>query len=619
MAATSELSQRIWTGRSIEGRPARAYRLIEGEGTRQGRATLVLPVRAEGPALEPGAPAEGVKLALKVFRGGDPLALRGLRREARIQVGLSRDLAEPPCPRVYDRVGTDEAPGLAVEWCGSNLERWWVNQCREPDAIAALLHALAEIAGRLIEYRGWLVGHEPEGAPPPDLRPSALLRGGDGRWLLARFRAFEPAAPIEEGTSRTEVLPPADHFIAPEVLFQVRLRHPTARDTWSIGAALLSLLKLRAVLISGATFPAGGTNGLAFRSHRALLVSDLHHRKPNLFAGRDLDPRQFLYPDRLPDPDRRVVQDSLSGAFGEPQAALEGQLGKEVCALLDRALAVDPGWRYQEPAELQRDLERLARRFHELKGELLATRRPSPPLDSNATALLSPDGLQAALLQKAELDSARDDLGRALERIAALETRVARLGDRQAPAAPPAARPVRAPAWVPLALGGVLLLGLFNLTGLTVLLLTRGSDAPQARPSPVDTEPRGAVPEGGGAEPAAAQPPITPPPSAKPTGSTERSAPKASAGATDNARPTSARAPSAPSAPAGSAAFEVVGGSGYLLAGGKRIGPGAVPPGTYEVFAQVGEAAPSALGTVTLTEGGRLRVRCGFGQCRIEG
>ncbi len=51
------------------------------------------------------------------------------------------------------------------------------------------------------------------------------------------------------------------------------------------------------------------------------------------------------------------------------------------------------------------------------------------------------------------------------------------------------------------------------------------------------------------------------------------------------------------------------------MGGGKRWSvPGAVPPGTYQIFAEKIPGHPQVLGTTTLT-GGAVTLRCVHGLC----
>jgi hypothetical protein len=56
----------------------------------------------------------------------------------------------------------------------------------------------------------------------------------------------------------------------------------------------------------------------------------------------------------------------------------------------------------------------------------------------------------------------------------------------------------------------------------------------------------------------------------------------------------------------------------WLESSGRRVEPGAVPPGTYAIFADFGDPVPARAGTVTLAKGDRRVLVCSsfFSQCK---
>lgn len=387
-----------WTGLS-----GRVYRLKEDIDTRRGSKAIVRGVVAEGAPVSASITPPGTLLALKLPWKGNPEAPDALHREARALLALSAGQARPACPRVHDALLEDRAPaggeprytGLVLDWCPVHLESWWHRRLTEHDAFVALCEALAEVCERVRDAHAVLgpLYPDPMARPSPRIKPRNIAMGPDGRWLLANFEELRVRSLYDEHLSMTQPLMGGDNYVSPETLFNATRRLPAAMDTWSVGCALYALLRMRPFLASGAALPTEGTDSPHFRTHRMHLVTDLHTRKPLLLENRELDAGQFLYPDRLPDQDRRAVVQSVEGIFGEHQDALEGQLAKEILRFLDRALRVDPERRYTDPVEMARDLRVLAGRYRELRSQLLAVR--SDEGSDEATMLMTTGTLAA--------------------------------------------------------------------------------------------------------------------------------------------------------------------------------------------------------------------------------
>jgi len=234
------------------------------------------------------------------------------------------------------------------------------------------------------------------GGVHPDLRPRALMRTDVGHWVVSGFaRPEAETQPADVMDAATELMGSTENFSAPELIFGARKTAPTAVDTWSIGAVLFAMLRMRLFLVRGTELPSTGTESHHFRTHRAHLVHDLYMRKPRLFRGRELDARQFLYPKRLPDQDRRSLREALVGIVGQGQEAREAELHEAVGTLLDRALSIDPKKRFTDALELARGLGNIAAMSNPSIGEHAATEvattaslvPPSPGVDDETRVI----------------------------------------------------------------------------------------------------------------------------------------------------------------------------------------------------------------------------------------
>ncbi len=513
----------------------------------------VRPVVPVGQPSRSSSVREGVVVALKMARADDPLSVEALGREVEVFEALCRAPGEPPCPRLYDVVG-NPTTGLVMEWCPSDLERWWADRCGDTAAFGELCGALAEVCRRVREYAAVAEMELGRRVIHADIKPRNVLFNESGRWLLTDFGASKSRSVDDANWAATKMILGTENFIAPEALFNSRKPHPAAADTWSLGCTFFALLRMRVLLRGGGKMPPNGTHAHHFRTHRAALVADVHLRKPNAFADRELDASAFPSPDRLPDRDREAVIEAVSGTLGN--ARLEARLANDAINLLDRALQIDPARRYTDALEMAGDFEALAIRWKELA--VRVDGGPTGPRNS-APAVSAP-----------------------------------------APSAPaPRAAPRRASSggWVKGLVAGVVLAGMGGVAtlgclglGWAVYVSTQAGSAPVA-PAPTPAEAQAILAEPtreARAEPA--EQPVEKPKS-------------------------KATSPAASGEPA---VVMVFGAESYLLGGGKRRSPGTVPAGSYELFAATGEGGSFVShGRFDVEPGEELTWRCGFGKCRV--
>lgn len=549
----------------------------------------IVPVVGLGPPTG-GGPPEGVVAALKLSRPDDPLSVEALNREIDVFEALCRAPGEPPCPRLFDVI-LQPSPGLVMEWCPLDLERWWEQKHNQPGSLPEMFEALAAVCRRVREYAvvsemelGRRVVHA-------DIKPRNILISGTGRWLLTDFGAAKSRAVDDVGWEATRMIIGTENYIAPEALFNARKPHPSAMDTWSIGCTLFALLRMRTLLRSGAPLPSNGTHGHHFRTHRSAQVNDLQLRRPTVFADRELDASVFPTPDRLPDKDRAAVEEALAGSFSTPH--LDARLITDVTNLLDRALQIDPARRYVDPIDMAGDLEALAARARELavRSEggatgprasapaVLPLGRAPPPRASGgggvSLAWLLGGGFFAAVL-----------IGGLLVTGAGLWWWLARTPPVEADGGTPA-------------------------------LTEAGGPATPAIPAPPVPA---AAPVG---TPAPTPAPSPPPPAAKkdaparaPEPPVERTAPPPPA-IVEEEDPVEHDEPAdlAASAPRGSGVLVVVGAEAYVVGKKGKRAPGTLPKGKYELFARI-DGAWVSQGDVEVLEHETTSIRCGFGTCR---
>lgn len=379
---------------SWKGASGRVYQADPTEPVREGPRRRVTPVVATGDPPRPGGPAAGRRLALVEDNGLSEAAHLSMAREREALRRLSDLPTASPGPRLHDQV---DGGAVITDWCPVELEGWWSRSAAEPDGFRHLCLAMADVCRRLADWRAACRTDPALERAAPRIRPRSVLRTDDRRWVLSDFGAEDMLGPADaDPDGGTEVMTTTSAYAAPEDIFLATTEQPMARHTWAIGATFLALVRLRAHQRPGTDgraveLPVGGTDSVHFRSHRASLLEDLHSRKPGLFVDRPLDPRQFLYPDRLPDRDRRQVSDALAGVFGAPQEVMEGQLAKEILRILDSALSIDPARRYLDPLVLAGDFEALAKRFRQMRASVAAARFEAAPGDDDRTQILTED------------------------------------------------------------------------------------------------------------------------------------------------------------------------------------------------------------------------------------
>ena len=528
----------------------------------------IVPVTGVGPA-PPGGPAAGVMVALKLARPDDPLSVEALRREIVVFEALCRLPGEVACPRLYDVVDTP-VPGLVMEWCPIDMERWWAGQAFTPQTAAALFEAMAAVCRRVREYAvvselelGQRVVHA-------DIKPRNILLSATGRWLLTDFGAAKSRAVDEESWLATRMVIGTENYIAPETLFNSTKAVPAAMDTWSIGCTLFALLRMRSLLRGGGRLPPNGTHAHHFRSHRTALVADLQLRQPNRFAGRDLDPTAFVSHDRLPDEDRAALVDALDGLF--QNSNLEARLCADVTNLLDRALLIDPTRRYVDPIEMAGDFEALATRVREL-----AVRADGGPTSPRTSTPAVPPPQEPLIVAT--------------------------------PLVVVAPSPSGSMRWVlgggALVAGVVGVLFVVGLVGASWWWAERAPASVVAKPAPTPTAAAPMVPV---AVVPAPKPPASPSPSPVPV-----PAPK----------PRPLRPPAPPvvaeePVPTGTTGtLVVVGAEAYVVGSRGRRAIGELPPGKYQLFTSV-DGTYISQGQTRVYLGETTTWRCGFGKCRED-
>ncbi len=492
-----------------------------------------------------------------------------------------------PVPPVLDQLLVSGDPGVVLEPWGEDLATWWA-AAPGRERLTAVLRDLAELAEGLDRLDGFLSA-DPD-APPlwPLVGPRALHRGPRGAlWGVALVP--DPAAgPAMDGGA--DLWPP-------EVLFGATGAHRGSLGCWQVGMTLLQLLLTHPGrwATSGATLPT-----------RARLIGDLHRAKPRLFAGRAIHAAEFLYPDALPDADRAGVREGLQRILqGAPPTGLE----TATLALLDGALAVDPGARQGSLKHAGQGLLELA--------ELLAPRREPRPAPRDPAPAARPPA--AALPAVGAAPAIADPPSPA---------------PAPAPPAPRPAAPARGggPGWGAFAVLAVLQMGTLAVA-LTALWGDRGSAAPEGAPVSVAPPPQ----TGRAAPPPSEEPASEDPPSVQPASEPDRMgdpqgaaaaepppAPAAERSEPPRARPKDPAAPPPPSEPepppaAGPGRLSVAGGTVSAAGEAGTFGPGELPAGRYRLRATPTGGAELDLGSVEVGAGAAVRVKCGFGTCRVEG
>lgn len=444
--ATLELA---WTGRT-----GRRYVPVEGARIRRGGMATVRKVVSKEPPVGRSDVPEGTPLALKLWNEGDEASLDQLQREAGILQQISERETELPCPRLHDVVGDPLVTGLVMEWCPMHLARWWSERLHEPDAFGRLMATMAEVARRVSDYHVFFA-FESEVAAHGDLKPSNILLAADGRWLISDFGTAHVASPDDASWEETREVVATENFLAPEVLFNARKRHPAAIDTWSLGATVFALLRMRRMAADNAELPKNGTHSPRFRTQRMSQVHKVYAAAPTRFRSRDLDPDAFPEPLRLPEEDRRDVRDALAGVV---PAEAEQQLGDALLEILDRALSIDPAHRYTSCRDLAAAFEHLTRLYLQLS----ATGETGPGAQPRETT--------EQILRDRDAESLRAE--RLARENSALQLRLDELTARMSMevAAPVVVSTEASPSW-PLKVGVVAILVLQSVSLLVLLLL----------------------------------------------------------------------------------------------------------------------------------------------------
>ena len=345
-----------------KGRAGRAFMPVEGGTVRHGRVAAVRKVQAVGLAEDSKAPNPETPLALKLWNEGGEQSLDQLQREIRTMTFAST-AAHPIAPKVIDVVGNPSVVGVVLEWCSGNLEDWWGRTLREPDAFGRLMTVLAEVARQVDAWHEHAAARGGLDSAHGDLKPTNVLLGTTGRWLISDFGAPPVDPPEDSPWAESDIVPGGGAFLAPELRFHARIDLPKAVDVWSLGAIAFAMLRMRRIVLDGSPLPRNGTASLRFAPARAEQVTEVYRNSPAQFFEKELEPTAFPTPERLPEPDRNAIRESLRGALGEEDEALEAELTQGVLKVLDRALTIAPERRYADAATLANALDDLARKW----------------------------------------------------------------------------------------------------------------------------------------------------------------------------------------------------------------------------------------------------------------
>jgi len=330
---------------------------------------VIYRVQAVGQPMGTSTVREGAALALKLS-ADDSLALETMSKEITTFEELQTSREAPPCPRMFDIIEVKgQRAGMVMEWCPTDMERWWDGILVLPDALEPLCRALSDVCQRIAEYHTFFAARGIRSVHA-DIKPRNVVLADDGRWLVIDFGAAKQR-PIEDANwDATRLILGTENFIAPEMLFNARKQHPEAMDTWSVALTFYTLLRMRKYRLDGHELPSDGSHNIQFRSHRMTTVVDLRERKPTLFADRELDPTAFPSPGRLPTEDRRGVAEALKGVFGRPDLSREKKLEGVVLEVLYKALSIDPAARFTRAEDLAAAFDRIVRTYWELEGSL---------------------------------------------------------------------------------------------------------------------------------------------------------------------------------------------------------------------------------------------------------
>lgn len=452
-----------------KGRAGRAFMPVEGAAVRHGRVAAVRKVQAVGVAEDSAGPNSETPLALKLWTEGGEQSLDQLQREIRT-LTFASTAAQAIAPKVVDVVGSPSVVGVVLEWCSGNLEDWWGRTLREPDAFGRLMTVLAEVARQVDAWHTHAAARGGLDSAHGDLKPTNVLLGTTGRWLISDFGAPPVDPPADSPWAESDVIPGGGAFLAPELRFYARVELPKAVDVWSLGAIAFAMLRMRRIVLDGSPLPRNGTASLRFAPVRAEQVSEVYRSSPARFFERDLEPTAFPTPERLPEPDRKAIRESLRGALGEEDEALEAELTTDVLKVLDRALTIAPERRYADAETLANALDDLARKWISL-----AARK-----DEQGNPDAVPGPVIEALIR--ERDVARARAAAVQSEMSCLQDRIDRLQDalvasQNTPPEPAAVQPASAPTGpdrTPLLMAGIaaiVLLQLGTLAGIAALLV----------------------------------------------------------------------------------------------------------------------------------------------------
>jgi serine/threonine protein kinase len=454
---TATLPQ-VWRGRS-----GREYVPAEQARVRHGGMATVRKVVGRGPQAGTSTAPQGAPLALKLWNESEESSLDQLQAEARILVEISQVRVEEalPCPRLYDLVGDPLVVGLVMEWCPADLERWWRDKLKEPDAFGRLMATMAEAARRVSDYHVFFATRRGLDTAHGDLKPTNILLSQQGRWLISDFGAARVRPPDDNPLVTSKVVAGTENFLAPEALFHAKRRFPPAMDTWALGATAFALLRLQRMVLDETALPRNGTQSPRFRMQRISQVHEVYGRDPTRFFDKDLDADAFPDALKLPEEDRRAVRDALRGAFGRPDDKREDELARETVDVLERAMSIEPKYRYTDARDLAAAFERLTRVYIELSS--------SPePADTAVLVRLRDEAADRAKGLEEQLSELREQLAAAQARTDAAEE-ARRTAEVAALAAQSRERvvPVGPPRWWSFAL--VVLVGFQALTLLLVV------------------------------------------------------------------------------------------------------------------------------------------------------
>ena len=473
---TATLPQ-LWRGQS-----GREYIPAEQARVRHGGMATVRKVIGRGGPVGTSVIADGVPLALKLWTESDDASLDQLQAEAKILVDICNRPGELPCPRLYDLVGSPLVTGLVMEWCPADLDRWWRDKLKEPDAFGRLMATMVEICRRVGDYHVFFAQQQGLDAAHGDLKPSNILLSAEGRWLISDFGAARVRPPDDNPLVTSKVIAGTENFLSPEALFHAKRRYHGAMDTWALAATMFTMLRLQRMVLDNTPIPKNGTQNPRFRMQRIHQINEVYARDPTRFRDREIAADAFPDPMRLPEEDRRAVRDAIRGAFGEPDEAREDRLWTEVMEVLDRAMSIEPRYRYTDARDLGASFERLLRVYLELSTPVAQV--PAAPAPDIAPLVKARDEAEDRSRQlAAQLESMRT-------RLANTEAQLLSMARAVPAAAPPPAAPLPAalppepiivqappPAWWGAVLVAVLLaqiLTLLGVVGLVVGLMIAG-------------------------------------------------------------------------------------------------------------------------------------------------